>query len=305
MSTFQLFGAVQIGFIYALVAIGVLITFRILDFPDLTVDGSFSLGAAIAAILIVIGVNPWLASTAAFGGGCIAGFITAYLNVRWKILHLLASILTMFALYSINLRIMGRPNLSIATDATVFTPVEQTVGIGWFGSPLYGVLALAALITAVGAVLMWRFLVSEVGLAMRATGANPRMARAQGVYTWKMIVLGVSLSNGLVAFAGALFAQSQGFADVGFGQGTIIIALASVIIGEVILPSRKLWVIIMGCIVGSILYFLFRAFALNTSGLGLQASDLNLVTAILVGLAMIIPQLKSRVSGSFKRRKTQ
>jgi putative ABC transport system permease protein len=295
MSSFQFFGGIEIGLIYALVAIGVFITFRILDFPDLTVDGSFPMGAAIAGILIVSGINPWLASSIAFIGGCGAGLITAYLNVRCKILHLLASILTMTALYSINLRIMGRPNLSVSNDETVFTVFENTIGLPYFGSPLYGALVLAMIVVAV-----FGFL--EVGLGMRATGANPRMARAQGIYTSRMILLGVSLSNGLIAFAGALFAQSQGFADVGFGPGTIIIALASVIIGEVILPSRKLWVMIIGCILGSIVYFLFRAVALNSSTLGLQASDLSLVTAILVGLAMIMPQLKLSLKGSFKRR---
>ncbi len=164
MSSFQFFGALEIGLIYALITVGVFLTFRILDFPDLTVDGSFPLGACIAAIMIVAGINPWLASGVAFFGGAVAGFVTAYLHVRWKILHLLASILTMIALYSINLRIMGRPNISLANENTVFLPFEEWIGIPFFHSPLYGVLCAAALITAIICFLIWRFMVSECGL---------------------------------------------------------------------------------------------------------------------------------------------
>jgi putative tryptophan/tyrosine transport system permease protein len=292
-----LFGALEIGLIYGLVALGVFLSFRVLSFPDLTVDGSFPLGAAVAASAIVAGVDPYLATLLAIVAGALAGLVTAVLNVRFQILHLLASILTMIALFSINLRIMGRPNIALIAEPTVLTPFE---GLG-LPAMLLKPLAVGMLL-AVAIALLAGFLVSEYGLAMRATGANPRMARAQGIATGQTVYVGMALSNALVALAGALFAQTNGFADITIGTGTIVVGLAAVIVGETILPARRIWLVVLACVLGSILYRLAVAFALNADVLGLEASDLNLVTAVLVGLALILPGARNPVKALVVRR---
>ncbi len=287
MSLIAFLGAVETGLLFGLVAFGVFITFRILDFPDLTVDGSFPLGAAVAASLIVAGYNPWLSTALAMLAGGAAGLVTAWMNVRLKILHLLASILTMIALYSINLRIMGRPNVALLGDETLLTPFEN------LGLPYYGVTPLVFLvITLLMGALLVGFLKSETGLAMRATGSNPRMARAQGIATSWMVMLGVALSNALVALAGSLFAQSQGSADVTMGVGVIVVGLASVIGGEAFMSTRTMLLAIVACLLGSVIYRLAVAFALNADFIGLKAQDLNLVTAVLVAVAIVLPQMK-------------
>ena len=279
-----LFGALELGLIYGLVALGVFLSFRVLNFPDLTVDGSFPLGAAVAARAIVAGIDPYLATLLAILAGALAGLVTALLNVRFRILHLLASILTMIALFSINLRIMGRPNIALLGEPTVLTPFERLGVRDMLLTP-----ALVGVALVVVMVLLTRFLASDYGLAMRATGANPRMARAQGIATDRAICVGMALSNALVALAGALFAQTNGFADITIGTGTIVVGLAAVIIGETLLPARRIGLVVVAAVLGSILYRLAVALALNAHVLGLQASDLNLVTAVLVGLALILP----------------
>lgn len=290
MNSFALFGALETGFIFGLVALGVFLSFRVLDFPDLTVDGSFPLGAAVAATLIVAEVNPYIATFAACLAGAMAGMVTAWLNVRLHILHLLASILTMIALYSINLRIMDGPNKALLGVSTLMTPLDNLDIPYYMAYPLaFGILAIL-----IALALVW-FLKSEAGLAMRATGANPRMAKANGVHTSRMILLGMALSNALVALAGALFAQSQGSADVTMGVGVIVIGLASVIGGEAVMPIRTLLLWVLACLVGSILYRMVVAFALNAEVLGLKAQDLNLITAVLVTLAIVAPQFKQRM----------
>lgn len=290
MNLIQFMGALEIGLLYGLVAMGVWLSFRILDFPDLTVDGSFPLGAAVCAILIVSGINPWLATFCAILAGMLAGLTTAWISVRWNILHLLASILTMTALYSINLRIMGRPNIALLGERTIFSALEEPSLHSIYTMPL-----AMFLFAGVVLVLLYRFLASEKGLSLRATGANPRMAKAQGVQVNLQIFFGISLSNGLVALAGALFAQSQGFADVTMGVGTIILGLAAVIVGEAIFNPKRILVALIACVIGSIFYKLVIALALNAGFLGLQASDLSLVTAILVGIAMITPKLRAKI----------
>lgn len=275
------------GLIYGLVAVGVYLNFRVINFPDLTVDGSFPLGAAIAAALIVSGVNPWLATLLAFAGGVLAGAVTGYLNVKWGILGLLAGILTMTGLYSINLRIMGRPNVALLTETTVFTGFSSSFWI------LGGVVVLI-----IG--LVFCFLNTEMGLALRATGVNQRICRAQGVSVSWMILLGLALSNGIVALAGALYAQSQGYADITLGVGTIVIGLASVIIGEAIFRTRRIGLLIIGCIFGSIVYRVALAFALNMGDIGLKATDLKLVTAVLIAVTMILPKLKQQIAARRK-----
>ena len=229
MNIVAFIGAIEIGMIFGLVSLSVLLSFRVLNFPDLTVDGSFPLGAAVVGTLISNGVDPYVATIMAIVAGALAGVITAVLNLRFGILHLLASILTMLALYSINLRIMGRPNLPLLNAPTLLVPLQ-----GLHIPELYLRPLIAGATLILFAALLDRFLRSEFGLAMRATGANPRMALAQGVDTDICIYTGLAISNGLVALAGAIFAQMNGFADVSLGSGTILVGLASVIIGEVI-----------------------------------------------------------------------
>ncbi|MEJ8572582.1 ABC transporter permease [Microbaculum marinum] len=281
MTLFALMGAIEAGLIFGLVAMGVFLSFRVLDFPDLTVDGSFPLGAAIAAVSIMHGIDPYLATLFAAIAGYAAGFVTAQLNVRLNILHLLASILVMMALYSVNLRIMGRPNLPLPASDTVFSPLSGLPIPGYLSMPI----ALFAIVTLGKFVLDW-FLGTEVGLALRATGANPRMAAAQGIDRARMLPLGLGISNAYVAVAGALFAQSQGFADVTMGVGVIIIGLASVIVGETVMSVRTIFLATAAAIVGSVVYRIVIAFALNLDAIGLRAQDLNIVTAVLVVAAI-------------------
>ncbi|CAN7183638.1 hypothetical protein Brsp04_03044 [Brucella sp. NBRC 12952] len=288
MSQIAFWGAVELGLVFSFVAIGVYLAFRVLDFPDLTVDGSFPLGAAVTGVLILAGWNPWLSAGFAMIAGSIAGLVTATLNVRFKILNLLASILTMIALFSVNLRVMGRPNIALINQDTMLSPFFG------HGIPEYYVRpAFLFVLVAITVFLVWRFLESDMGLAMRATGANPKMARAQGVRTDRQIYLGMALSNALVALGGSLFAQTNGFADVTSGVGTIVVGLAAVIIGETLLRSRLILVILIGCVAGSIIYRIAIQLALsNGSIVGLQASDLNIATALLVTFALILPRLR-------------
>jgi len=292
MSIYALWGALEIGLIFALVALGVLISFRMLRFPDLTVDGSFPLGGAVAATLIGMGIDPFLATLAATLAGALAGMTTGWLNVKLKIMDLLASILMMIALYSINLRVMGKPNVPLIMEPTVFTLLRPD------GMPDYVARALILLVVVLLAkLLMDWFFSTQLGLAIRATGANPTMARAQGVATNTMVLIGMAISNALVALAGALFAQSQGGADISMGIGTIVIGLAAVIIGESILPSRRLIVLTLAVVAGAVLYRFFIALALNADFIGLKAQDLNLVTALLVTIALVLPLLRQRLLG--------
>ena len=241
MSLFSLFGALEIGLIFSLVALGVFISFRLLRFPDLTVDGSFPLGGAVCATLIALGWDPYSATLAATAAGALAGLTTGLLNVKLKIMDLLASILMMIALYSINLL---QPE--------------------WLSDYVFRPLLLVFIVIAAKLLLDW-FFTTQKGLAIRATGSNPRMARAQGVNTGGMILLGMAISNALVALAGALFAQTQGGADISMGIGTIVIGLAAVIVGESILPSRRLILATLAVILGAIVYRFFIALALSSA----------------------------------------
>ncbi|MCS4504575.1 hypothetical protein KBTX_01789 [wastewater metagenome] len=289
MSQIAILGAIETGLLFGLVAIGVFLSFRILNFPDLTVDGSLPLGAAVAATLILAGVNPWLSTVAAFFAGAGAGLVTAWLNVRLRILHLLASILVMISLHTVNLRIMGRPNVALLGEPTVFSAFEGLDIPYYWLNP--AVLLVVVLVTGY---LITRFLGSEMGLGMRATGANPRMASAQGIHTGRMTLLGIALSNALVALAGALFAQIQGAADITMGIGTIVIGLAAVIVGEALVPPKTIVRAVIGAVIGSIIYRFAVAFALNAEFIGLQAQDLKLITAVLVVVAMVLPGLRTK-----------
>lgn len=286
MSLVAFLGALETGLLYSFLSLAVYLSFRVLAFPDLTVDGSFPLGAAVAASLIVAGVHPAIATAIAILAGACAGLCTAWLSVHLKILNLLASILTMIALYSINLRIMGKPNISLLGQANLFDGVKAWLAgwPSWLVLPLVLLVAVALTKLAVDA-----FLTSQVGLAMRATGMNGGMAQAQGIQTSQLILLGMAMSNALVALAGALFAQIYGFADVTLGVGTVVAGLATVILGEALIPSLSVRQATLGVIVGSLVYRVVIAFALNVDFLGFKAQDLNLVTALLVVIALMVP----------------
>ena len=289
MTAVSIMGAVEIGLIFALVALGVWISFRVLNFPDLTADGSFPLGGAVAAVLIVAGHNPWLACLAACAAGAAAGWLTSWLHIKLGIMQLLASILTMIALYSVNLRIMDAPNVPLLGEATVFLPFVSDDN-GYWVQPLI----LLGIVLAVKSVLDW-FFTSQIGLALRATGANARMACAQGIATGRYTMAGMALSNALIALAGALYVQTQGGADISMGIGTIVIGLAAVIIGETLLPSRRLLIVTLAVVMGAVLYRLFITLALEADFIGLQAQDLNLITAVLVGVALVLPKIKAKL----------
>jgi len=285
LSQNALMGAIESGLVYSFVALGVYISFRILSFPDLTVDGSFPLGAAVVVVLILSGINPWVATLAAAAAGAAAGMVTAALNQFGKIPNLLASILTMTALYSVNLHIIGGANIPLMRgNETIISPFLSLFPFAdYYVRPI-----ILALFAAIILLLLWRFLESDHGLAMRATGANLRMARAQGVRTSGQIFIGMAISNACVAIGGALYAQINRYADTSLGIGTIVLGLAAVIIGSTFLPWRRLIFALMGCIAGSILYWLALAYALNGIIPGMTSYDLNLVTAGLIALVLIV-----------------
>lgn len=280
MQLLQLTSALELGLIYGLVALATYLSFRVINFPDLTVDGSFTLGAVVSAVLILQGINPIIATAGAFVSGTLAGTVTGYLHVRWHILSLLAGILTMIALYSINLRIMGQPNLSLLNASTVFSHSSSSLVVtaGTVGTILLGLNA---------------FLMSQFGLALRATGINSQTCRSYGVNVGNMTIVGLALSNGIVALAGALFAQTQEFADIAMGTGTVITGLASVIIGETCLKTRNIQWLLLSCLFGAIVYRLAITLALNSDIFGLRVSDLNLITALLVAVMMFAFKRKS------------
>jgi len=300
MSTFT------IGFILSLLALGVFISFRIFAFPDITADGSITLGASIAAILLVHGISPPLASVAAFCAGMAAGACTGTLHTRFKINSLLSGILVMTALYSVNLHVMGRSNVPLMSVNTLATQAERiglriTGGVtslnvvGWEVSVRdASVLCAIALAVALTGTLLYLFLRTNLGIAMRATGDNVQMIRALGVNDSTMIVFGLAISNGFVALSGALLAQYQGFADVGMGIGMVVWGLASVIIGEALVGSNQVGLTLTGAVMGSVLFRLMVAVALRW---GLSPNDLKLITAVFVFFALVVPQLlrKSRL----------
>ncbi len=271
------------GLAYALVALGIVISFRILAFPDLTVDGSFVLGGAVVARMIVLGYQPLTGVVLAILIGFSAGCATGLLNTRLKINSLLAGILIMTILYSVNLRVMGRSNTPLLNYVTVFTPFEQ-MEIRWLSVTLFfGGIVLASKFLAD------LFLHTQVGLAMRATGDNEQMIRTLGVNTDNMTVLGLGISNALVALSGALVAQHQGFADIGMGIGMIVAGLASIIIGETLLRARSVGMITFAAILGSCIYRLVITIGL---WLGLAPTDLKMATGAMVILALGFPALK-------------
>ncbi|MCT1398786.1 ABC transporter permease [Paenibacillus sp. p3-SID867] len=287
----KLDGPIELGLLYALMALGVYITFRILDFPDLTVDGSFTTGAAIAAILITNGVNPWLATLAAFAGGMLAGICTGLLHTKGKINGLLSGIIMMIALYSINMRIMGKPNISLSQEKIIFGTID----------PIY----IMLVIVIIGKLLLDAFFRTDLGLALRATGDNKRMIRSFGANTDTTTILGLSISNGLVALSGAVVAQQSSFADIGSGIGMIVIGLASVIIGEAVLGTGSVFRTTLAVVCGSIIYRIVVAAAYEIPWL--EASDLKLITAIIVIIALVVPTINRAMKqrSQARRRSTE
>lgn len=294
-----LIGALTIGFILSLLALGVYISFRIFDFPDITVDGSITLGAALTATLLVNGWPPLAATAMGFVAGLLAGCITGIFAMQFQINRLLSGILTMTALYSVNLRIMGRSNIPLMNDRTIVSQAEsagqRVVGaanlqvLGWEVSVRdLSLLLLVPVLIVIACLVLFLFFRTNLGTAMRATGDNAQMIRALGGDDRTLVILGLGLSNGLVALSGALLAQYQGFADVQMGIGMVVWGLASVIIGEALVGTRQLGYAITGAVMGSVLFRLLVALALRW---GLNPNDLKLITAAFVFLALILPKL--------------
>ncbi|TLS38106.1 ABC transporter permease [Pseudalkalibacillus caeni] len=314
-----LFGAVESGVIYAIMALGVYLSFRILDFPDLTVDGSFVTGAAIAAIMIVNGQNPFLATFVAVIAGFLAGCVTGLLHTKGKINPLLSGILMMIALYSINLRIMGRSNVPLLNEESFFTKIEgvwasmgldnlfnsigSAIGLGESLPATWSVLFSMIILTIIIKILTDMFLKTQVGLALRATGDNKRMIRSFSANTDQLTILGLGLSNALVALSGALIAQYGSFADVGMGIGMIIIGLASVIIGEAIFGTRTIAVTTFAVIGGAVIYRIVVTLALRVDFL--ETGDMKLITATIVVLSLIVPKMVDAQKEKSRKRKRQ
>jgi len=284
--------AIEQGLAFGIAALGVFLTYRILKFPDLTVDGSFVTGAAIASLLLVNhGIDPFTVLVIAFLAGALAGVITGLLNTKLGITNLLAGVLTMIMLWSINLRIMGKPNLSLLRVDTATKIVEEL----WAPLGTFPVLVFIALLTLLIKVLLDAFLRTELGFALRATGDSEPMITAHGVNTNTMKVLGLALSNGLVALSGALVAQYSGFADVGMGIGMIVTGLAAVIIGGSLIRSTRVGWMTASVLVGSLIYRIAITLALRYGHVvGFQASDLKLITSLLVILALVVPRIRER-----------
>lgn len=275
------------GLLWAIMALGVFLTFRVLDIADLSVEGTFPLGAAVAATLIDAGHSVWFAMLIALIAGCIGGTVTALLTTKLKIPALLSGILTMIGLYSVNLMIMGKANVPLLRAETVFTLTENLFGV----SSVVATLIVGLVATVIVGEIMYWFFGTVLGTAIRATGCNPQMARAQGINTNVMVILGLLISNGLVALSGALVAQSNGFADVGLGTGTIVIGLASVIIGEVLFGTRSFKNWLISVVLGSVVYRAVIAIVLE---LGMPPNDLKLFTAVLVAIALSLPLIKNK-----------
>ena len=303
-----LIGAITIGLILALLALGIFISFRIFNFADITAEGSLTLGASISAAMIVAGFNPLLATLVALAGGFIAGALTGIIHTKFEINGLLSGILVMTALYSINLHVMGKSNVPLMSESTVITyfedlakwvmPGTETISLLGNSIPAKDIVILASVfvIVSIFGALLYAFFKSNFGTAMRATGNNQQMIRAQGVNTKTMIILGLAVSNALIALSGAILAQFQGFADVQMGIGMLVWGLASAIIGEALINDKSLGFLITGAIFGSVIFRLLVAVALR---IGMNPNDLKLITALFVFIALVLPKIlkKNRMKG--------
>lgn len=276
-------GAFELGLIYGIMALGVYLTFRVLNFPDLTVDGSFTSGAAAAAILIINGYSPWIATIAGGLVGLLAGVFTGILHTKGKIDGLLAGILTMIALWSVNLRIMGKANLPLLRESTLISPLRD---LGFLSNSAIGIGIFAGVALIFTLAVTW-FLHTDLGLAIQATGNNGQMIRALGVNTDRTSILTLGLSNMFVGLCGALMAQYQGFADISMGIGLILVGLASVILGQALLGQRSIFMAALAVVIGSVLYRIIIHFALVA---GLSPNDMKAITAGLVIAALLLPR---------------
>lgn len=285
-------GAVILGIIWGIMALGLYLTYRVLNYADLTVDGSLALGGAISAVYVAAGVQPILAILLATLGGMIAGAVTGFLHTKLNIPDLLAGILTQFGLYSINLRIMGKANFGLLNVETLFSQVKALgVPSKWAG------LVVGLVFVIILIILIYCFFGTEIGCALRATGNNPDMVKAMGGNTKSYVVLGLVVGNGLVAMSGALLAQYQGFADVQMGVGTIVIGLAAIMIGEVLFSKRTYFHRLTGVIIGSIVYRIIISIVLRISltangVIKITADDMKLITAVIVVIALVAPNIK-------------
>ena len=280
-------GSFEQGLLWGAMVLGVYITFRVLDYADLTIDGSFTLGAAMVAQVILLGFHPGLALLTAIITGALAGLATGLLHTYLKIAPLLSGILTMIALYSINLRIMGQANLSLLRAETIFTWAKINTGLGRFGPLLIGLLIVTGVVA-----IIYIFFQTELGMAIRATGNNEQMIRSLGVNTNNMKMIGLATGNALVALSGGLVAQYQGFADIGMGIGMIIAGLASVIIGEALFGGHTLIRALLAAVTGSLIYRVVITLVLQ---LGMPPTDLKLLTALIVIIAMALPIMRQRM----------
>ena len=298
-------GGAALGVIWAIMALGLYLTYRVLNYADLTVDGSLTLGGAISAVYVAMGVQPIVAIFLATIGGMIAGAVTGALHTKLKIPDLLAGILTQFGLYSINLRIMGKANFGLLNEVTIFTQVKALGLPSKWAGLVVGVVFAAVLIVAV-----YCFFGTEIGCALRATGNNPDMVKAMGGDTKKYIMLGLIVGNGLVAMSGALLAQYQGYADINMGVGTIVIGLAAIMIGEVLFSKRTYFHRLTGVVIGSVVYRIIIAIVLRLSlsskgAFKITADDMKLITAILVILALVLPNIKSAIQAKVTAKEGQ
>jgi putative tryptophan/tyrosine transport system permease protein len=299
-----LIGALTLGLILALLALGVYLSFRIFNIPDITAEGSVTLGASVAAALMVSGHGAAVSTTAGALAGMVAGGVTGVLATKCRINALLSGIIVMTALYSINLHVMGKSNLPLLNETTLATRAEQFGGkifgdasdlniAGWsVGVRDASMLLSVLLFIIVVCILLYVFFRTNLGTAMRAAGDNPQMIRALGVSVDAITIFGLAMSNGLIALSGALIAQYQGFADVQMGVGIVVLGLASVIIGEALVGSRAVGLLITGTVMGSVLFRLLVAIALRW---GLNPNDLKLITAAFVFAALVMPDMARRV----------
>ena len=289
-STTVLINALELGCIYSLVALALFLSFRVLNIADMTTNGAFTLGCAVSATLAVAG-HPYLAFPAAMLAGAAAGFITAVLQTRFRIPSILAGIITDTGLYTVNLAVMGfSSNVNLLKKATLFTDVKPFLG------PCYRLIPSAAVALLIAG-LMILFLKPRLGLSIRATGDNPDMVRASSINTAFTVTVGLCIANALTALSGALLAQYQKSADINLGTGMVIIGLASLIIGEALLPKGKLWVKVLGAILGSVVYRFIIAMALR---IDLPTECLKLISAVIVALAIGLPALRSAKGGKVK-----
>lgn len=281
-------GALSQGVLWGLMALGVYITYRILDIADLTVDGSFATGGAVCAVCVVNGVDPILALLLATIAGAVAGFVTGFLHTKCEIPAILAGILTQIGLYSINLRIMGRSNTPLLKSETLFKNISEMTGL----SSIWTALIIGIIVSFVIVAILYWYFGTEIGSAIRATGNNEQMVRALGVNTSVTKILGLMIGNALISLSGALVTQSQGYADIKMGIGAIVIGLASIVIGEVIFGQKGNFAFrLTSIIVGSIIYRIIVAIVLQ---MGMNTDDLKLLTAILVAIALSVPVLISK-----------